>query len=38
MATVNFSPYWTTILSGLLLIFALTLDHVNQRRVMKVKV
>ena len=38
MATVNFSPYWTTILSGLLLIFALTLDHVNQRRGMKVKV
>lgn len=38
MATVNFSPYWTTVLSGLLLIFALTLDHVNQRRVMKVKV
>ncbi|NLB30019.1 MAG: ABC transporter permease [Clostridiales bacterium] len=38
MATVNFSPYWTTILSGLLLIFALTLDILNQRRVMKVKV
>jgi ribose transport system permease protein len=38
MATVNFSPYWTTILSGLLLIFALLLDHINQRRVTKVKV
>ncbi len=38
MATVNFSPYWTTILSGLLLIIALLLDNINQRRVQKVKV
>jgi ribose/xylose/arabinose/galactoside ABC-type transport system permease subunit len=31
MMTVNFSPYWTTVLSGLLLILALTIDFIGQK-------
>jgi len=38
MVAVNFSAYWTTIFSGLLLIAALLLDLLNQRRTLKVKV
>ena len=32
---VRFSNYWTTVLTGVLLLFALTLDYYNARRVLK---